>query len=263
MRFIVGGECLPVRAVIFDLFDTLIDLPMDSLPRVTVAGNTFPSTVGALHEAFAVVHPIDFDAFAAALRGIDREWRASHWERGRELSTDDRFARLLAQIGVPHDAALVAKLTSVHMGLLADLARMPPHHAALLDRLRGRVKLGLCSNFSHAPTARALLEASGLDQRLDAIVISHEHGLRKPRAEIFESTLAALGVGADEAIHVGDNLDADVAGAAAVGLRTVWITRCVPDADRKLARHPGPPPTWQIADLADLERLLAPPSPRS
>jgi FMN phosphatase YigB (HAD superfamily) len=250
---------MPIRAVVFDLFDTLIDLPMDALPRVTVAGNTFPSTVGALHAAYAEAHPIDLEAFAAALRGIDREWRASHWERGRELPTPERFARLLERLAVAHDDALVARLTAVHMGLLAGLARTPPHHAALLARLRDRVRVGLCSNFSHAPTARALLAEAGLDHVLDPIVISHEHGLRKPRREIFEATLAGLGVAPEETLHVGDNLDADVAGAAALGIGTVWITRCVRDPERALASHRGPAPTHRIADLAELEPLLPPP----
>jgi putative hydrolase of the HAD superfamily len=247
---------MAVRAIVFDLFDTLVDLPMDALPRVTVAGNTFPSTVGALHGAFAAVHPIEFEAFAAALRGIDREWRERVYAEGRELPTMERFARLLERLDVAADDALVERLTAIHMGMIAGLARTPTHHAALLEGLRSRYRLALCSNFSHAPTARALLDAAGLAPSLDAVVISHEHGLRKPRAEIFEATLAQLGVAPAEAIHVGDNLDADVAGAAAVGMRTVWITRCVGDADRTLEKHRGPAPTWRVADLSEIEALL-------
>jgi FMN phosphatase YigB (HAD superfamily) len=248
---------MPVRALVFDLFDTLVDLPMDQLPRVEIAGRAIPSTVGALHAAFSERHAIAFEPFAAALRDVDRTWRASHWERGHELPTPERFARLFAQLGVARDDDLVARLTAVHMGLLAGLARTPAHHAALLARLRARFRTGLCSNFSWAPTARGILDQADLTGALDAIVISHEHGLRKPRREIFEATLAALDVAPDEAIHVGDNLDADVAGASALGLRTVWITRCVRDPASVLAAHRGPVPTWQVADLAELETIVA------
>jgi putative hydrolase of the HAD superfamily len=246
---------MPVRAIVFDLFDTLIDLPMGALPRVTVAGHEIPSTVGALHAVYAERHPIDLESFATALRTIDREWRASHWEQGRELPTTDRFARVLDRLAVPQDPALIERLTNVHMGMLASVASTPAHHADVLARLRERHRLGVCSNFTHAPTARALLEDAGLDRSLDAVVISHEHGLRKPRREIFEATLDALGVAPDEAIHVGDNLDADVAGASALGVRTIWITRCVKDPERVLAKHQGPAPTWIVRDLAELESL--------
>jgi FMN phosphatase YigB (HAD superfamily) len=88
-------------------------------------------------------------------------------------------------------------------------------------------------------------------------VISADHGLRKPRREIFESTLAALGVAPEEAVHVGDNLKADVSGAAALGIRTVWITRRVGDPATALARHTGMRPDHVIADLAELESVLA------
>jgi FMN phosphatase YigB (HAD superfamily) len=247
---------MPIRAIVFDLFDTLVDHHMEALPRVEIAGRALPSTVGALHETFAAQHPIALEPFAKAMREIDREWWATHWERDREFPTTERFERLLARLGAPPDAALVARLTDVHMGLLQSVSHAPPHHAAVLGRLRERWRIGLCSNFSHAPAARAVLARDGIARHFDAIVISHEHGLRKPRPEIFEATLAALGVAPDEAVHVGDNLDADVAGANAVGMQTVWITRCVREPDALLAKHPGPTPTWRVSDLAEIEGLL-------
>ena len=246
---------MQVRALSFDLFDTLVDLPMAALPRVEIAGRSIPTTAGALHAAFAARHPIGFERFATALREVDHEWREAFWEQGRELSTLDRFAKLLERLEV-HDPALPAILTDVHMGLLTGLVRTPAHHAPLLARLGERFRLGLCSNFSHSPTALAILDAADLRARLDAIVISHDHGMRKPRPEIFQSVLDALGTRAAEVVHVGDNLEADVAGAAALGMRTVWITRCVGDPDAALARYAGPPPTWTIGDLAELEAIL-------
>lgn len=246
---------MPVRALSFDLFDTLVDLPMTALPRVEIAGRLVPTTAGAVHAALAARHPIGFETFATALREVDREWRETHWDQGREVPTVDRFARLLDRLEV-RDAQLPERLTQVHMGLLASLARTPAHHAALLGRLRARLDLGLCSNFSHAPTAHAILDAADLRRNLDAIVISHEHGLRKPRREIFQSLAVALGAEAADVVHVGDNLEADVAGAAALGMRTVWITRCVADPAAALARYTGPRPDWTIGDLAELEPIL-------
>ena len=47
-----------------------------------------------------------------------------------------------------------------------------------------------------------------------------------------------------------------VAGAAAVGLRTVWITRRVRDPDAKLADNEGPSPDARIESLSELPALL-------
>jgi FMN phosphatase YigB (HAD superfamily) len=247
-----------IRAVLFDLFDTLVDLPMGALPRRVVAGRSVPTTAGAVHAALARHAPVDFESYAAAQREVDESMRAEFWGQGRELATPVRFAHVLARLGVPDPAGAVSgELTGAHMGMLVGLVRMPPHHVAVLDALRARARLGLCSNWSWTPSALAILESAGLASRLDALAISHDVGVRKPRPEIFEAALAALGVTPGEALHVGDNLEADVAGAAALGIRTVWITRCVADPEAARARAPQARPDFVVRDLAELEAILA------
>jgi putative hydrolase of the HAD superfamily len=81
--------------------------------------------------------------------------------------------------------------------------------------------------------------------------------VRKPRPEIFAEALRRLEIAPEQALHVGDNLDADVAGAAALGIRTAWLTRRVSDPLAALARHAGPEPDLTIADLAELPARLA------
>lgn len=244
--------------MLFDLFDTLVDLPMGALPRRTIGGREVPTTSGAVHAALARHAPVAFEAFTEALAAVDRSLRPEFWARQRELPTPLRFAHLLARLGVADPAgALAAELTGAHMGMLTALVRTPAHHAGVLDRLHARARLGLCSNWSWTPSALAILEGAGLRERLDALAISHDVGVRKPGPEIFAAALDALGVSPGEAIHVGDDLAADVAGAAAAGLRTVWITRRVADPDAARARAPGARPDWVVRDLAELEAIVA------
>jgi HAD superfamily hydrolase (TIGR01549 family) len=94
---------------------------------------------------------------------------------------------------------------------------------ALLEALRSRgLKLAVVSNTASPQwLLEPVFERQGLADRVDAILLSSEVGKRKPHPAIFEAALAALGVGASEAIHVGDRLEADVVGAARVGIRTV------------------------------------------
>ena len=245
---------MPLRAVLFDLFDTLVDLPPQRLPPAEVGALAARSSAGALHAAIAERAPVEFERFAAALRAVDRDWRDT--ADGRELPSVERFRRVCTRLDVP-DSDLPERLTALHMGMIEGLAETPPHHAGVLDALRAHARIGLCSNFSHAPTALAILEKAGLRGRLDAIAISHEVGLRKPRREIFEAALAQLGVAAGDAVHVGDSLHADVGGAAACGLRTVWVTRQVADPDAALARHRGSRPDWIVRDLAEIPPLLS------
>jgi putative hydrolase of the HAD superfamily len=246
-----------VRAVLLDLFDTLVDLPMEELPRHRVLGREIPTTAGVVHATLARHVDLPFDDFAAALAEVDQAWREEFWGRGRELPTPERFARLLARLGIDDaQGVLAAELTGAHMGMLVGLARMPAHHGAVVGALARRVPLGLCSNWSWTPAALAILEGTGLRAHLAAIAISHDVGLRKPRPELFEAALAALGVAPSDALHVGDNLDADVSGAAALGIRTVWITRRVRDPEAARARSPGAKPDWIVSDLAEIESIL-------
>ena len=101
-----------------------------------------------------------------------------------------------------------------------------------------------------------MLRAAGLDESMDAVLISDAVGIRKPAAKIFQDTLEALDVEPEELLHVGDQLEADVTGAAALGIRTAWIVRRIPDPAAALRAHPGASPDFQIADLAELPSLL-------
>jgi putative hydrolase of the HAD superfamily len=94
---------------------------------------------------------------------------------------------------------------------------------ALLEALRSRgLKLAVVSNTASPQwLLEPVFERQGLADRVDAILLSSEVGKRKPHPAIFEAALAALGVGSHEAIHVGDRLEADVVGAARVGIKTV------------------------------------------
>jgi len=250
-----SGDRPPVRAIVFDLFDTLVDLYSEKLPSIEYRGCLVPASARALHAALPHRSGIDFDSFASALADVDKEFRRSYYDEGLELPTDTRFAALCNRLGIA-DPKLPSTMANVHMGLLREQVAMPVHHLGLLGSLAQRVQLGLCSNFSHSVTAYAILEDYGLAAHLDAIVISEEVGIRKPRGEIFEAVLDELAVEGNEVLHVGDSLSADVSGAQALGIRNVWITRRVKQPEEALAKHEGSRPDYQIEDLAELESIL-------
>ena len=246
---------MTIRAVVFDLFDTLVDLHYEDLPRLEHEGRALPATVGALHAAVAERAEVGFPAFLEALAAVDRELREARYAEGLEVPTEERFVRLLEELGVD-DGELPAALTAVHMGMLRSTVAVPGHHAGVLAQLGRRMGLGLCSNFSHAETALAILEEAGIHALLDVVAISETVGYRKPRPEIFQAVLEAFDLAPGQVLHVGDSLHADVAGAGALGMRTAWIIRRVGEPERSLQEYPGPPPDFSIRDLAEIPALL-------
>jgi putative hydrolase of the HAD superfamily len=71
----------------------------------------------------------------------------------------------------------------------------------------------------------AVLERCGLGELLDGVVSSAAAGARKPDPAIFEQALELAGIGPDQALHVGDTPEEDVAGARAAGIRALLIDR--------------------------------------
>jgi putative hydrolase of the HAD superfamily len=246
---------MAIRAVVFDLFDTLVDLSMHDLPRIAIGGRCVPSTAGALHEVVTAYSGVDLERFIAVLTEVDRAFRETRHARGLELPSLERFEAVVDRLEI--DAPELAEiLTETHMGMIRSQVSVPENHEQILSDLARRVRLGLCSNFSHSAMALGLLDDCGFRPHLDALVISDAIGIRKPRAEIFESVLAELGVAPEEALHVGDSLSADIGGAAPLGIRTVWITRRIADREAALRAHEGPTPDCVIEDLSEIEALL-------
>lgn len=100
---------------------------------------------------------------------------------------------------------------------------------------------------------RSKLSALGLSAAFDAVVFSDELGreLRKPHPAPFVAALEALGVAPGDAVFVGDNPLKDVAGAAAVGMRTIRVrTGEYAHLDGEVA------PDHEVADLREVWGLL-------
>jgi len=149
---------------------------------------------------------------------------SSFREHGVELTDDD--VRLFLQAAQDVWSSYYALAASTH---------------ALLEALRERgLRLALVSNTASPRwLLEPILERQGIVDRVDAIVLSSEVGKRKPHRAIFERALDELGVEPNEALFVGDRLDADVFGASRVGMNTVqalWF-RADEDADGVEADH--------------------------
>ncbi len=74
-------------------------------------------------------------------------------------------------------------------------------------------------------TQRPKIEVSGLDDLADAVCISGEVGHPKPHEAMFRTAASRAGTTLDGAWMIGDNLDADIAEAQGVGVRSVWVKR--------------------------------------
>lgn len=99
----------------------------------------------------------------------------------------------------------------------------PEVRDALGELRRLGYRLGVLSNWdSRLPD---LLAALDLETHFEAVTYSAAAGYEKPHPAIFAAALAALDVEPSRAVHIGDRLDEDYAGARAAGMRAVLVRR--------------------------------------
>lgn len=201
------------RVLLLDALGTLVELepPVEPLRR-------------ELRERFGV--EVSEGEARAALRAEIAFYRAHHDEASDRTRLADLRARAAGALreALPSVAAglPLAPLTDA---LLAALRFRP--FAEVPEVLRGArergVRLVVVSNWD--VSLHDVLDETGLAPLLDGVVTSAELGSAKPATEIFARGLALAGVTAETALHVGDSVEHDVAGALAAGIEPLLVVR--------------------------------------
>jgi len=113
-----------------------------------------------------------------------------------------------------------------------------------LDALRRLgLPLGILSNWDHR--LPPLLEAMGLTEYFDPILVSTFEAMEKPDPRFFELAVQRAKVPATDILYVGDHIDLDLDPARSVGMQAYLI-------DRK-GRQSSP---WRIKSLTELLALV-------
>lgn len=98
-----------------------------------------------------------------------------------------------------------------------------PETREVLAALHGRFRLAVISNFDGR--LREILPQLGVAGFFEELIISSEVGAEKPSPHIFAEALRLLEIEPEEALHVGDEPEADWRGASAAGLRVFELKR--------------------------------------
>lgn len=243
------------RAVLFDLFGTVALFDRDQLPLFEWNGQISRSTMGRLHLIYEEKAPdVPFVRFFSALSDVSRELGDERSRSLREIPSLHRFSQTLLRAGfesVPATHQLAEELSLAHMAILSHATSVPADHVDFLQRVRQRYLTALVSNFDHGPTARQVLERSGVDLYFQQILVSEEHGWRKPHPRIFSDALTALDVQPEEALFVGDSPHDDIQGAKATGMDIAWV-----NAEGISLPDDIPEPDYVIRAIPELQGIL-------
>jgi HAD superfamily hydrolase (TIGR01549 family) len=223
-----------VRAVLFDLDDTLFDHAGCARDALTAVQACHPALSALSLEALESQH-------AALLEQLHADVML-----GRvpiEVARRERFRRLLAACGADAPDDLARDLAATYRDAYREARRAVAGAAALLSALRDHgARLGIVSN-NLLDEQREKLRTCALESFVDALVVSEEVGVSKPDAEIFRVALDRLECVPAHAVMIGDSWDADIVGARAAGIRAVWFNPV------------GATPPDTVADIPQLRSL--------
>jgi putative hydrolase of the HAD superfamily len=241
---------MDIRAVVFDVNGTLVRiLTQDGMDQIFRSVAHFLTYQGIdLHR-----HQVR-DLYFQAMRTQQQASPEEHPEfdaveiwRGIVQDHQTAFTRALPPEKL---AQLPLFLAEMYRGISRCRLRLYPHVREVLDRLRERYPLAVVTDAQRA-YARGELHKVGLLDYFDPIVVSGDHGFRKPDRRLFQLALDRLGVAAEHALYVGNDMHRDIFGAREAGMWTVLV-----DSEQGEDAWPDCAPDHRIADLRGLLTLL-------
>ena len=223
------------RAIVFDLFGTLVDNPP--------------------YEEYQEVLRRDAASLSAPVEDFMRLWHdtAQHRSTGVIPTIEANFALICERLGLSANEAVIAQATRLRNDYIASQVAPRADALTTLAAIRARgLKIALVSNCG--PETPQIWDGLPLKQLFDATVFSCMAGFAKPDRRIYEMALAALKVKAQDCLYVGDGEGNELAGAAAVGMHPVMISVPYEEAD---PRHVAARQLWDGPYVSSLTEVLA------
>ncbi len=231
-----------LKAIFFDLDGTLAD--------------DGDSIADALSKACVVVcrrwPELDATDLAVTYRQVsDAAW--DDYDRNlRHLASPEAMLASLWQKTLARwdlgDAAIVQEAVETYWHHRLRNCRIYPDVLPLLSQLAERFHLSLLTNGAPA-MQRAKFAAAGLVAFFRQVFVGGEFPRGKPDPAIFRAALAAADCHPDQAVHIGDSLVHDIAGARGVGIYSIWL-------NRKGLEVEGHTPDLEISSLESLVECL-------
>lgn len=205
-----------VRAVLFDLDDTLTDHQNCSRAGLIALQNEYPCLAKAdidqlVRENLLILNECHRDLLAGHLSAEDAKIQ--------------KYIRLFDGHGERISPDTAREARAKYEQAYAPALRPVPGAIQLLETLRAEdVRIAVVTNnlVSHQVSK---IQLCGLEPLIDVLVISEEVGLTKPDSAIFQLALNQSGCEPHHAVMVGDSWESDILGARAVGMRAVWLNR--------------------------------------
>ncbi len=235
-----------LKAIFFDMDETLCGTSQAD----KAAGHKFAAWIQQTYPQVS-----DPQAFLQRyLQGVYKKLNAEFPQLVALLPDENAFRcgliqTILAENGIHIDAEQAQQaqhyFDSARMGAFTFF----PGVKEMLMDLRKHYKLVVITNgpiFSQHPK----LKATQMDEWVDHIIVGGEEPEEKPAASIFQKALNLVDVKPEEALHIGDSLAADIAGANNMGILSMWVNATGASNPTEIT------PNFEIRETVELKEIL-------
>ncbi|HCG5572831.1 TPA: HAD-IA family hydrolase [Vibrio parahaemolyticus] len=235
-----------LKAIFFDMDETLCGTSQAD----KAAGQKFAAWIQQTYPQVS-----DPQAFLQRyLQGVYKKLNAEFPQLVALLPDENAFRcgliqTILAENGIHIDAEQAQQaqhyFDSARMGAFTFF----PGVKEMLTDLRKHYKLVVITNgpiFSQHPK----LKATQMDEWVDHIIVGGEEPEEKPAASIFQKALNLVDIKPEEALHIGDSLAADIAGANNMGILSVWVNATGASNPTEIT------PNFEIRETVELKEVL-------
>ena len=242
---------MPLRAVFFDLGDTIPDLGEGRGDYEAILAVRVSRVYDILLQAG---HPLpDRERFCSTLaRDSEERYQQALVDR-RGLDIFDVLLWFCERWGLAVSDETIKTAGAAYCQAVTAARPLRLGAQETLRALADKgLQLGLISNtLQPGRFLDSVLSRHGLLDLFAVRVYSSDVRFAKPHPVIFQAALTALGLQPVEAVHVGDRLEADIAGAQGVGIKAVLISVAHRPEQRSTTI-----PDARIAELPDLLDVL-------
>ena len=235
-----------LKAIFFDMDETLCGTSQAD----KVAGQEFANWMKETYPQLA-----DSNAFLQRyLQGVYKKLNAEFPELVALLPDENAFRcglikTILAEQGIEISAEQAQQAQSFFDSARMNAFSFLPGVKEMLVELRQHYTLVVITNgpiFSQHPK----LAATEMSEWVDHIIVGGEEPEEKPAASIFHKALKLADVKPEEALHIGDSLAADIAGANDMDILSVWVNPKGSDNSTDIE------PDYEVKDTVELKEIL-------
>jgi putative hydrolase of the HAD superfamily len=207
-----------IKGIIFDLYGTLIDIETDESMEEIYRAIAHFLTYKEIYIHIGKVRDLYYQLL--------KQEKEKSREEYPEISVEAIWEAFLARHGLEARSGcheLAVTLAYLYRGISRKRLQLYPSVKSVLDELRPHYRMGIVSDGQPCwalPEMRAL----GLGTYFDPVIMSADHGFRKPDPRLIKKALDLMGVTSSEVLFVGNDMYRDIHGAGQLNIKTIFLS---------------------------------------